>query len=90
MQGIAELIEEFCECTEGYYFRPDYSGRFMYGRKCIATVTDKGVAVAMGELYEFLHNRGIVNITKALGSPATDDMGLKTILYFPYISKASD
>ena len=27
MQGIAELIEEFCECTEGYYFRPDYSGR---------------------------------------------------------------
>ena len=66
MQGIAELIEEFCECTEGYYFRPDYSGRFMYGRKCI------------------------VNITKALGSPATDDMGLKTILYFPYISKASD
>ena len=57
MQGIAELIEEFCECTEGYYFRPDYSGRFMYGRKCIGIVTDKGVAVAMGELYEFLHTR---------------------------------
>lgn len=85
MKDIADLIEEFCECTDGYSFYNDYSGRYMYGRKCVGIVTDRGTAVAMGELYEFLHNRGISNIAESLGAPATDDMGLKSILYFPYI-----
>lgn len=81
--SVKERIERFAE-EYGYSFRDDYSGRFMFGKRCIG-VSGKGDLKM--DLFEFLVNDGL-SVSRArqiINSASTDDMGLGMIIYFPRI-----
>ena len=64
------------EC--GVYF--GYSGRGMYGATCIGIELDSNA-----DLYAFGVELGSIDpdLSKALGAPRTDDLGLGIIAYWP-------
>ncbi len=87
MTDLAELIEEFCGDNEDCEFYAGYSGRNMFGRKCVGIVLRGSDTYRMlMELCDFLHERGVENVSSAVGGIHSDEMGLDTILYFPYVS----
>lgn len=45
--GVAGLVEEFCDGRQDCRFYPDYSGRGMFGRRCVGIV-------ASGNRYDVL------------------------------------
>lgn len=78
---VRERIEKFAE-EYGYRFTDNYSGRFMYGRKCIG-ISGKGDLKY--DLFEFLVNDGM-STTRAkqiIKESRSDNMGLGMIIYFP-------
>lgn len=87
MDYVKDLIKEFCE-AEGYEFRDNYSGRFMYGQRCVGIVTDEQPIPLIVSLFGFLAEESELdcyNIERMLKGAKTDDMGLSTIIYFPEI-----
>jgi len=59
----------------GADFRPEYSGRGMFGATCVGIVTSDANAL--------MQEAGRRGINK---TPQTDEMGLDTIVYWPSIS----
>lgn len=91
MQKIIEIIEDFClEC--GFDFREDYSGRGMYGRKCVGFVlgADVDLLLVLVELTELLIDNGIEYVSEKLGAICQDNMGTGTIVYFPRLKKVNE
>jgi hypothetical protein len=81
--NISELIESFCE-EFGYEFYGDYSGRGMYGKRCVGIVCDSPMDVVI-ELCDYLRDNGVESATSALGGTSWDSMGLQSIVYFPNV-----
>lgn len=81
MKEFIEKIEIVCRAC-GYDFLPDYSGRGMFGRKCIGICCDHSYEMLVN-LTEHLTLMGEGNIGYKLGSISTDDMGMQKIVYFP-------
>lgn len=68
-----EYIKDICALVNGE-LRTDYSGRGMFGKKCIGIVTkypDDAIAEAK---------------TMCLPTPKVDNMALEFIVYWPQIS----
>lgn len=89
-QKIIEVMEDYCKERE-FDFRTDYSGRGMYGRKCVGFVVERGcnVLLAMVELTEMLVSNGVEFVSENIGAIHQDSMGLGTIIYFPRLVKAN-
>lgn len=85
MNNIKTFIEEFCEEQELDY-REDYSGRGMFGSRCVGIVCDNPLSILL-ELFAFIvdSDDGISGgeVQYALGEPEEDSMGTRNILYFP-------
>lgn len=85
MNNIKTFIEEFCEEQELGY-REDYSGRGMFGSRCVGIVCGDPLST-LAELFAFIvdSDDGISGgeIQDALGKPEEDSMGMRNILYFP-------
>ena len=84
-QNQTSFLSEFCD-NEGLEFREDYSGRGMYGKTCIGFVgtfsefeLGMRLAAAIAE-DDCLHDMD--KIETELMNPATDSMGLDTIIYW--------
>lgn len=84
MNTVAVLIKTFCE-DFGYEFRDDYSGRSMYGKKCVGIVPDVTYMACLVQLVDYLRDEGVYNAYDLLGDPRVDSMGMDTIIYFPKI-----
>lgn len=94
-ESLARAIEEICD-TMGWTYVPDYSGRCMYGRRCVGVEPDDGdgatdtavnVTLALVEMlrddperYDFDFD----DLAK-LGSARSDSMGMGIIVYFTSI-----
>lgn len=78
---LVGLVKTFCEENE-YSFSNGYSGRGMYGGKCIS-ITTGDILLTLLELSDYLHNNGIESATDTLGSPCMDSMGMDKVVYFP-------
>ena len=91
MQEIIEIVEDFCKEYE-LSFRDDYSGRGMYGRKCVGFVLDAGcdVLLTLVELTEMLIDNGIDYVSNKLGAICQDSMGTGIIIYFPKLVKENE
>lgn len=66
-------------------FRNDYSGRFMYGDRCVGfdvdSLTELGtLAIAIHEVLGDAEGRDMVERAR------TDSMGLGYIIYFPHVT----
>ena len=77
---IACLIQAFCDETDGYEFY-NYSGRFMFGKKCVGIVCDDTSTVMM-DLSQYLFEHGISDVRSALRTICYDNLGLQYIVYF--------
>ena len=89
MTDVKGLIRDFCD-DAGYDFYDDYSGRFMYGRKCPGIVCDNPLDAVLG-LSDWIHDCAFAtgrnpSAADLLGSPKWDNMGLDMIVYFPALS----
>lgn len=72
LRDVLEIVE-----AEGFDVRLEYSGRGMYGRKCLGITTDN-----MGDMFvlgQLLHEHDW------MGRPSTDSMGRSAIVYWPSV-----
>ena len=88
MQRIIEVMEDYCQERE-FDFRDDYSGRGMFGRKCVGIVIDSGTNILemIMELTEMLIDNDIEYVSEKIGAIRQDNMGMGTIIYFPRLEK---
>lgn len=82
--NIAEVIKNFCEDYD-YTFYSDYSGRCMYGRRCVGIVCDNAMDTLVQLCDAIRDSSEYESAYDELGSPRVDSLGLETILYFPYV-----
>lgn len=83
--SIAEYIKSYCN-DFGCKYLDNYSGRYMYGKKCIGIITDRNMLEVMLELADYLHECGIEKASEELEQVRWDNMGLDMVIYFPRIS----
>lgn len=86
MKEIIELMKEFAKNND-YGWRGSYSGRWMYGSKCVAFTLGQGqnpLDLVM-ELCDWMHEAGYESVSELLGSPSMDSLGMGSIVYFPDI-----
>jgi|SRR6478752_2189543 len=79
-----QIIEAIENCGET---PTDYSGRGMYGKRCLGVVCDNPMATLLSILDSFASGANelseVQELIQELGRPQTDSMGLSSILYFP-------
>lgn len=83
-----DLVREFCEQNdEKYYVYENYSGRGMFCRQCTGIVVKHGYSYMkmMMELTQFLCDNDFDDLALEFEGIACDDLGLDTIVYFPYM-----
>ena len=79
---LAQLIEEVAYDCE-LKFRRDYSGRGMYGSKCVGVVADRGTDIKFLILLGYRASKeGIEEEVWDDIDICQDSMGLGTIMYF--------
>jgi hypothetical protein len=71
-----------------------YSGRGMYGKSCLGVVCDSPVDAILDAIIEFVAGNTdqdtTIEFIDELRNYRIDDLGLSTILYFPYIEWEDD
>ena len=81
--SIAQEIKNYCEERE-IKFVGDYSGRFMYGKKCIGYICEPNEKYnIMAGLADYLSKKNIDLSEKKI---LEDNVARDRIIYFPYIS----
>lgn len=74
-------------CETGFLDIQAYSGRNMYGKKCVGIVTREGESVGMilASLIESAMEEpeALQIVIKGIRTMRTDSFGLDTIVYFP-------
>lgn len=89
MQLTAEQLTELQQALYNVdlelseHFRPDYSGRAMYGKECVGFTGNSGdlVKFVAGLTDKF----GLDEVMDNWASPRSDNMGYDTIWYWPDI-----
>lgn len=84
---VEEAIRNFVEENEGYKLYEDYSGRFMFGKRCLGVVVKNGYSYMdfMLRLTKYLEENNVDDTDLKLEGVSTDNMGVDTIIYFPQI-----
>lgn len=85
---IAEGIRQFVSDNTQYSLYEGYSGRGMFGRKCLGVVVKQGNSFMefLMDLTRYLEQNDIEDTNLDLEGVSYDDLGLDTIVYFPRIS----
>lgn len=84
---IAEGIRQFVSENTQYSLYEGYSGRGMFGKKCLGVVIRSGDSFMafLIALTKYLDEQGIEDMDCELESASYDDLGKDTIVYFPRI-----
>lgn len=86
MDHIVSLLKEFCENSDNCRFYENYSGRGMFGKKCIGIVCEGNGFKQIVKLCDFLHESGVSSAEETLGKIQMDSLGLERIVYFPELT----
>lgn len=82
-----QSIMDLCD-SAGIEWR-DYSGRGMYGDRCLAIVTDNPVDTVLCLVQEAIGSldpEETAEIVEALSNSRTDSMGRSAVIYWPHLS----
>lgn len=100
LQMIAKLVKDACEQTEDsdyeVRFRNDYSGRGMYGRRCIGIVgSEKGCKQVVAEVLKQAHSDPSSDlefdtVADTLLDYDRDSMGRDIIMYWPQVDSLEE
>ena len=84
---IAEGIRNFVAENSQYNLYENYSGRGMFGEKCLGVVVRSGDSFMdfLIKLTMYLDEQDIEDMDCELESASYDDLGKDTIVYFPRI-----
>lgn len=94
---MATITQSTIQELDQYFddVRTDYSGRGMFGKECLAVVTDESAWTLRGEIQEILDGLDPTDATnddlqdglEALldREPRQDSMGLSTVYYWPNV-----
>ena len=84
---ITEGIRQFVSDNTQYSLYEGYSGRGMFGKKCLGVVVRSGDSFMafLIALTKYLDEQGIEDMDCELESASYDDLGKDTIVYFPRI-----
>lgn len=94
METNQELINRLKESIDHVFYSRSYSGRYMYGKRCLAFEIDSNnvagaVALVVSHFVKLCKTNDVVKDVSDLANifdhSEQDSMGLGTILYFPQI-----
>lgn len=91
-ESVADAIRAFCEeNSNAYSIYEGYSGRNMFGRKCLGAVIREGYSYLdfLVNLTQYLDTYGIDDADLELEGVCVDELGMDTIVYFPKIDEMS-
>lgn len=82
---MVKEIHDFCNSLNLRV--TDYSGRCMFGEKCIGIICNNPLNTLLQLVTYIIDNYDYTgeDIKENLGEPKWDDMGLEKILYFPFM-----
>lgn len=83
---IADAVRQFVELSgDKYSIYENYSGRCMFGRKCLGVVVRNGYSYMemLINLTRYLDENNLADKNFELEGVSVDDLGLDTIVYFP-------
>lgn len=86
--NVIECIRKFCdENSEKYSIYEGYSGRGMYGRRCLGIVVSHGYSYMdmLVKLTQYLDKNECEDEELELEGVSVDELGLDIIIYFPKI-----
>lgn len=84
--SVADAVRQFVgQSGDKYTVYENYSGRNMFGRKCLGVVVRKGYSYMemLIDLTCYLEEQGLEDEDLEMEGIAVDDLGLDTIVYFP-------
>lgn len=89
---VREAIESFVSENEQYELYENYSGRYMFGRKCLGVVVKQGYSFMdfIINLTRYLDDNDVDDIDFKLEGATYDNLGLDTVVYFPNIGGSHD
>ena len=79
---VISLMEDFCNTGDDIIFIKDYSGKYMYRRKCVGIICNNYLDVLV-KLCAYLAIFGVEDFEEYLCGVKLDNMGLDYIIYFP-------
>lgn len=85
--SVEESIRNFVEDNPQYSIYENYSGRGMFGRKCLGVVVKQGYSFMdfIIKLTKYLDDNGFEDVDFSLEGVSYDALGLDTIVYFSNI-----
>ena len=86
---VSDLIREVCEIhSDKYSVYENYSGRFMFGEKCMGIIVRQGNSfmTMIAELTSYLDKYADDIDGTPFENVSYDNLGLDMIVYFPFIS----
>jgi hypothetical protein len=84
---VKEAIMEFVEGQDEYKLYENYSGRFMYGAKCLGVIVSGNCSYMefLLHLTRYMRDNDVDDDTLELEGVSVDSLGLDSIVYFPRI-----
>ncbi|MBO5031661.1 MAG: hypothetical protein J6D08_07220 [Lachnospiraceae bacterium] len=85
---VANAIHQFVEQSrDEYSIYENYSGRYMFGKKCLGIVVRQGNSYMemLMKLTKYLDDNSIEDAGLQLEGVSVDELGLDTVVYFPSI-----
>ena len=89
---VEEAIRNYVDENDQYELYEKYSGRCMFGRKCLGIIVKQGYSFMdfIINLTKYMDNNGVEDTDFSLEGASYDSLGLDTIVYFPYIGGNHD
>ena len=87
MMTVEKAIRNFVEDNSQYSIYENYSGRGMFGRKCLGVVVKQGYSFMdfIINLTRYLDDNDVEDADFKLEGATYDNLGLDTVVYFPNI-----
>ncbi|MBU5473577.1 hypothetical protein [Roseburia sp. MSJ-14] len=84
---VEEAIRKYVDENEGYEIYENYSGRGMFGRKCLGVVVKQGCSFMdfLMKLTKYMDDNNVDDVDFKLEGTTYDNLGLDTVVYFPNI-----
>ena len=86
--SVADAVRQFAEQSgDKYTIYENYSGRGMFGRKCLGVVVRNGYSYMemLVNLTRYFDENGLEDEDLELEGVCVDELGMDTIVYFPRI-----
>lgn len=86
---IAEGIRNYVADNPQYSLCEGYSGRGMFGKKCLGVVVRSGDSFMdfLMKLTRYLDEQGIEDTDLVLEGVSYDELGMDTVIYYPNIKE---